>query len=167
MICSFTNSVQISLIQTLKSIAFSWTIRWYLWQNVLMINEKNKFLTGSWLSGLLSAEIFISTGEWVGGPDANTSLVMLRHSLWVKFVKFSYLATLFGSFLWKFDTPVGVKIHPVYSPYNVSGRSAPPPPHLIACCYKATGLFWIRAFQASVNQYMIHDICFHFFTFVF
>ena len=29
-----------------------------------MINEKNKFLTGSWLSGLLSGEIFISTGEW-------------------------------------------------------------------------------------------------------
>ena len=29
-----------------------------------MINEKNKFLTVSWLSGLLSAEIFISTGEW-------------------------------------------------------------------------------------------------------
>ena len=35
-----------------------------------MINEK-KNLTGSWLSGLLSAEIFISTSEW-GGPDANT-----------------------------------------------------------------------------------------------
>ena len=29
-----------------------------------MINEKNKFLTVRWLSGLLSAEIFISTGEW-------------------------------------------------------------------------------------------------------
>ena len=29
-----------------------------------MINEKNKFLSVSWLSGLLSAEIFISTGEW-------------------------------------------------------------------------------------------------------
>ena len=29
-----------------------------------MINEKNIFLTVSWLSGLLSAEIFISTGEW-------------------------------------------------------------------------------------------------------
>ena len=29
-----------------------------------MINEKNKFSTVSWLSGLLSAEIFISTGEW-------------------------------------------------------------------------------------------------------
>ena len=28
-----------------------------------MINEKNNFLTVSWLSGLLSAEIFISTGE--------------------------------------------------------------------------------------------------------
>ena len=27
-----------------------------------MINEKNNFLTVSWLSGLLSAEIFISTG---------------------------------------------------------------------------------------------------------
>ena len=29
-----------------------------------MINEKNTFLTVSWLSGLLSAEIFIKTGEW-------------------------------------------------------------------------------------------------------
>ena len=29
-----------------------------------MIYEKNTFLTVSWLSGLLSAEIFISTGEW-------------------------------------------------------------------------------------------------------
>ena len=29
-----------------------------------MINEKINFLTVSWLSGLLSAEIFISTGEW-------------------------------------------------------------------------------------------------------
>ena len=28
-----------------------------------MINEKNKFLIVSWLSGLLSAEILISTGE--------------------------------------------------------------------------------------------------------
>ena len=38
-----------------------------------MINEKNIFLTVSWLSGLLSAEIFISTGEW-GGPDATPYL---------------------------------------------------------------------------------------------
>ena len=29
-----------------------------------MINKKNTFLTVSWLSGLLSAEILISTGEW-------------------------------------------------------------------------------------------------------
>ena len=29
-----------------------------------MNNEKNNFLTVNWLSGLLSAEIFISTGEW-------------------------------------------------------------------------------------------------------
>ena len=29
-----------------------------------MNNEKNKSLTVNWLSGLLSAEIFISTGEW-------------------------------------------------------------------------------------------------------
>ena len=36
-----------------------------------MINEKNNFLTVSWLSGLLFAEIFISTGEW-GGPDATS-----------------------------------------------------------------------------------------------
>ena len=28
-----------------------------------MINEKNNFLTVSWLSGLLAAEIFISTGD--------------------------------------------------------------------------------------------------------
>ena len=29
-----------------------------------MINEKDKFFTVSWLSGLLFAKIFISTGEW-------------------------------------------------------------------------------------------------------
>ena len=63
-ICNSTNSVQISFIETLKLIVFSWTIWWCYSQNVLMINEKNNFLTVSWLSGLLSAEIFISTGEW-------------------------------------------------------------------------------------------------------
>ena len=36
---------------------------------------------------------------------------VLSHSLWVKFVKFSNLTTLFGSFFFNFDTPVGVKIH--------------------------------------------------------
>ena len=35
---------------------------------------------------------------------------VLSHSLWVIFVKFSYLVTLLGSFLWKFDTPVVVLI---------------------------------------------------------
>ena len=59
-----TYSVQISFIQTLKLIDFSWTIRLCQWQNVLTFNEKNNFLTVSCLSGLLSAEIFISTGEW-------------------------------------------------------------------------------------------------------
>ena len=68
-ICNSTNSVQISFIETLKLIVFSWTIWWCYWQNVLMINEKNIFLTVSWLSGLLSAEIFISTG-----PDATPNL---------------------------------------------------------------------------------------------
>ena len=63
-ICNSTISVQISFIETLKLIVFSWTIWWCYWQNVLMINEENNFLTVSWLSGLLSAEIFISTGEW-------------------------------------------------------------------------------------------------------
>ena len=29
-----------------------------------MIHEKNKFLNASWLSGHISAEIFISKGEW-------------------------------------------------------------------------------------------------------
>ena len=52
---------------------------------------------------------------------------VLSHSLWVIFVKFSYLATLFGSFLWKFDTPIGVKIHRIHSPLPVSGQVHPPP----------------------------------------
>ena len=38
-----------------------------------MINIKNKILTASWLSGLLSAEIFISTGE-SRCPDATPDL---------------------------------------------------------------------------------------------
>ena len=37
-----------------------------------MINEKKK-LTVSWLSGLLSTEIFINTGE-MGGTDATPDL---------------------------------------------------------------------------------------------
>ena len=59
--------------------------------------------------------------------------LILSHSLWVIFVKFSNLTTLFGSFFWKFDTPVGVKIHTADpSPLSVSGRSrqgwgVPPP----------------------------------------
>ena len=45
-----------------------------------MIIEKNKFLTVSWLSGLLSAEIFISTGEWgVRMPPLTTEN---SHFLW-------------------------------------------------------------------------------------
>ena len=94
-ICNSTKSVQISFIETLKLIVFSWTIWWCYWQNVLMINEKNIFLTVSWLSGLLSAEIFISTGEWGvqmppltsensyflrSGPQGAT-LVMLQNKL--------------------------------------------------------------------------------------
>ena len=39
-----------------------------------MNNEKNNFLTVSWLSGLLSAEIFISTGEWGVQNDATSDL---------------------------------------------------------------------------------------------
>ena len=39
-----------------------------------MNNEKNKFLTVSWLSGLLSAEIFISTGEWGMPPLTSENL---------------------------------------------------------------------------------------------
>ena len=44
-----------------------------------MINEKNNFLTVSWLSGLLSAEIFISTG------------VANRNSKDISFVPFVYV----------------------------------------------------------------------------
>ena len=43
-----------------------------------MIYEKNNILTVCWLSGLLSADNFISTGEWGGGggggPDATPDL---------------------------------------------------------------------------------------------
>ena len=45
-----------------------------------MINEKNKCLTVSWLSGLLSAEIFISTGEW--GVQMPTLTAENSHFLW-------------------------------------------------------------------------------------
>ena len=45
-----------------------------------MINEKNKLLTVSWLSGLLSAEIFISTGEW--GVQMPPLTAENSHFLW-------------------------------------------------------------------------------------
>ena len=47
------------------------------------------------------------------------SFFILSHSHWVKIAEFSYLAIFFGSFLWKFDTLVGVKIHPVDTPVGV------------------------------------------------
>ena len=63
MTCNFTNSVQVSLIQTLKLIAFR---EQYIGVNGKMFwwLMKKKKLTVSWLSGLLSAGIFINTGEW-------------------------------------------------------------------------------------------------------
>ena len=99
----------------------------------------------------------VATGE--GWGQVKHTLVaycffILSHSLWVKLVKFSYLATPFGSFLLKFDnpvgikfqpadTPIGVKIHPagLYSPmdeilnfYTVHNRRVPPMrmPRLVA-----------------------------------
>ena len=61
-----------------------------------MIKEKNKFLTVSWLSGLLSAEIFISTGEWgvqmphltaenshfLRSGAQGAALVMIHYEMW-------------------------------------------------------------------------------------
>ena len=67
-ICNFTNSVQISFIQTLKLIAFSWTICW--WQNVLMINEKNKFLTELVEWPLICRDLYLHM--WMGVPDATS-----------------------------------------------------------------------------------------------
>ena len=49
-------------------------------QNILMINEKNTFLTVSWLSGLLFVEIFISTGEW--GVQMPPLAAENSHFLW-------------------------------------------------------------------------------------
>ena len=45
-----------------------------------MINETNKFFTVSWLSGLLSADIFISTGEW--GVQMPPQTAENSHFLW-------------------------------------------------------------------------------------
>ena len=67
-----------------------------------MINEKNKFLTVSWLSGLLSTEIFISTGEWgVPMPTMTTKIspflqsqaVALVMILWQEILQFANVIT--------------------------------------------------------------------------
>ena len=47
-----------------------------------MIIEKDKFLTVSWLSGLLSAEMFISTGERGGGVHMPPLTTENSHFLW-------------------------------------------------------------------------------------
>ena len=71
-ICNFTNSVQISFIQTLKLIAFPWTIQ-YDGVNVKMfwwLMKKINF----WLSaGRVASYLQRSLSAQVnGGPDANT-----------------------------------------------------------------------------------------------
>ena len=55
--------------------------------------------------------------------------IILSHSLWVIYVKFSYSTTLLGSFLWKFDTPVGVKIHLADTPVGVKIPQRTPHPY--------------------------------------
>ena len=45
-----------------------------------MFNEKNNFLTVSWLSGLLSVEIIVSTGEW--GVQMQPLTAENSHFLW-------------------------------------------------------------------------------------
>ena len=94
-----------------------------------MINEKNKFLTVSWLSGLLSAEIFISTGEWgvqmppltaenshlLRSGSQGATLVMFRR-IWINLgiafmnwapgVHFSIKMSSYTGMLWSFDTGI-------------------------------------------------------------
>ena len=80
---------------------------------------------------------FRTIGLWQLSNPSDLPCFILSHSLWVihVFVKFSNLTTLLGSFLWKFDTPVWVKIHFADtrvgvkfdpSPLPISGQSAPP-----------------------------------------
>ena len=58
MICNFISGVQISLIETLKLIAFSWTIRWCWWLNVSVINEKiNLWLKSGWVDCYLQRSL--------------------------------------------------------------------------------------------------------------
>ena len=69
----------------------------------------------------------------VGSSNVKHTLVgyhffVLSHSHWVIFVKFSNLTTLFGLFLWKFDTPVGVKIHSADTQDGVKIHPAYPSP---------------------------------------
>ena len=62
-------------------------------------------------------------------------IFVLNHSLWVIFVTFSNLTTLLGSFLRKFETLLGVKIHPADTPGRVKicrrplTHPHPTPPH--------------------------------------
>ena len=57
----------------------------------------------------------------------------------VIFVKSSNVTTLFGSFLWKFDTLVGVKIHPADTPVGVKIHPADPSPLPVPYLYPFRG----------------------------
>ena len=62
-ICNFTNSVQISLIQTFNNLPFQEQYVGVDGKMFWWLIKKKTFLTGSLLSRLLSADIYISTGE--------------------------------------------------------------------------------------------------------
>ena len=57
------------------------------------------------------------------------NLAILSRSFWVILVKLSYLATLLGSFLWKFDIPVGGKFNPADTLIGVKIHPADPHPY--------------------------------------
>ena len=72
------------------------------------------------------------------------------HPLWVIFVKFSYIVTLFGSFLWKFDTPVGVKIHPADTPVGVKIHPVDPSPLPVSVANNGNTIYGVKSIVACM-----------------
>ena len=111
MLCNFTNSVQISLIQTLKLIAFSWTIHWCWWLNVLMINEKKNDCELVEWADILQRSLSVNTSECVCMcvcvTDANTD----RGKQPISAVRVSRGAMQCSPYL-------GVCIHTQFEPYQ-------------------------------------------------
>ena len=129
--------------------ACAWVIRWFFIVKNLPFNQILNIIFDCFdaLQKPVSRDMppfrppFFTSGtpsDWVFKCQTYSCWVSLFHFeplFWGNTCEIFVLSQLFGSFLWKFDTPVGVKFHPADTPVGAKILPADPSSNLIIIVY--------------------------------